>query len=798
MKVIRSRSVFSRLGIGGLVLAVLPLQVLEADARQRPWQPQDSVEVRYVSRAPDAPTTWGVARETDPVITPSPDGRYFFFLTVRGELHSDSTRVDLQVYAKDAVKEWLTAGPGRREGSPSPYRSVVKRSFSSKGEQPAILGARWAPDSNAILFLAITEAGELQAHRLDLRTGVVMQLTSHSGGIASFWTRAGALLYQIKIVEPYVPQYPMTVLERQSDASLVPPLPTTRTRTYVIHRQGKPPRALSGDSEGIRYDERWISPDGRFAVGLYEGANYDLPGHRARTLGTMPQFVLVDLDTARVKVLGLQTGDYIPHTRYFVTANVFWSADSRRFVLLNVRRTDESREPRLTDEHYLGVYEAESGAWHALQPMFEPLPADATAKTLPSKYVKAADWLREHHELLVTHHVEGQPDAAVIYAFGPDGMTRRSVEGPVSMPEKPQGLSAGREVTLGGISVALRESINDPPRIVAFDGRREVSLTAPDETLQGVWFARTVPFEWQEPDGKKVTGGLTLPRGFTKGRPVPLVIQGYSYWPEAWLPDGHTKMPSAARQALAARGIAVLEMDNPSMSADAAYRRRYVERIDAAVEALANAGIVDPARVGVTGFSHGGYLAYYAITHPGRTRLAAAICADSWRGDYARYLQSGAFGGAWGAALSTFEFVNSGSEEAYRSWRRLPRMTFWDGKAQWLEHETSFNVDRVQTPALFTLHGGLQPPGAYLSEFETIGAFMLNRKPVEYLYFPEADHQMERPRERLAMMNVTVDWMMFWLKDYEDPSPHKAKQYARWRPMRELQEQAAAARVSAR
>ncbi len=67
------------------------------------------------------------------------------------------------------------------------------------------------------------------------------------------------------------------------------------------------------------------------------------------------------------------------------------------------------------------------------------------------------------------------------------------------------------------------------------------------------------PFEWQEPDGSHRTGGLLLPRDFAPGRPVPLVIQNYFYYPQAFLPDGPHSHVDAA-QALVAQGIAVLQI----------------------------------------------------------------------------------------------------------------------------------------------------------------------------------------------------------------------------------------------
>jgi len=46
-----------------------------------------------------------------------------------------------------------------------------------------------------------------------------------------------------------------------------------------------------------------------------------------------------------------------------------------------------------------------------------------------------------------------------------------------------------------------------------------------------------------------------------------------------------------------------------------------VRKLDAAVQSLANSGIVDPSRVGLIGFSRAGYMTYYAVTLQGRYGL---------------------------------------------------------------------------------------------------------------------------------------------------------------------------------
>jgi len=58
------------------------------------------------------------------------------------------------------------------------------------------------------------------------------------------------------------------------------------------------------------------------------------------------------------------------------------------------------------------------------------------------------------------------------------------------------------------------------------------------------------------------------------------------------------------------------------------------------VDELVRQGIVDPKRVGRR-FSRGGYQVFYAVTHPGRVPLAAAMGSDFSTGSYTEYLMFG-------------------------------------------------------------------------------------------------------------------------------------------------------------
>jgi hypothetical protein len=74
-----------------------------------------------------------------------------------------------------------------------------------------------------------------------------------------------------------------------------------------------------------------------------------------------------------------------------------------------------------------------------------------------------------------------------------------------------------------------------------------------------------------------------------------------------------------------------------------------------------------------------------------------------------------------------------------------------------------------------------------LSMWEPYAAMRYLRKPVDLLLVNNDEHVLTNPAARLASQGGTVDWMRFWLQDYEDPAAPKAEQYIRWQELRALQ-----------
>jgi hypothetical protein len=79
--------------------------------------------------------------------------------------------------------------------------------------------------------------------------------------------------------------------------------------------------------------------------------------------------------------------------------------------------------------------------------------------------------------------------------------------------------------------------------------------------------------------------------------------------------------------------------------------------------------------------------------------------------------------------------------------------------------------------------------GSLLAEWELYSSLYRQHKPVDLIWIPNGQHILQKPAERLASQQMTVDWFRFWLQDYERTNSDDANQYARWRELRRTQEQ---------
>lgn len=272
----------------------------------------------------------------------------------------------------------------------------------------------------------------------------------------------------------------------------------------------------------------------------------------------------------------------------------------------------------------------------------------------------------------------------------------------------------------------------------------EVPLTAINEKLLSK--RHVAPFEeivYRAPDGRVVQGWLVRPPGFDPAGSSPLAVHIHGGPHVMWGPGFRSMWHEL--QATAARGYVVFFCNPRGSEGYGESWRAAVERdwggagqdILAGVEAVIARGGIEPARVGVTGGSYGGYMTAWLIGHT--NRFACAVAA---RGVY-----------------------NLLTEHSTSDVHELIELEF--GGFPWELHELLWqqsplaHAHRIETPLLI-LHAELdfRVP---ISEAEQLFGILRRRgQVVELVRYPREGHELTRAgetRHRADHMRRTLEWL---------------------------------------
>lgn len=342
--------------------------------------------------------------------------------------------------------------------------------------------------------------------------------------------------------------------------------------------------------------------------------------------------------------------------------------------------------------------------------------------------------------------------------------------------------------TGGRYRIEQREGLNTPPTLVAVNigtGRERLVWDLNPGLSDQYALGKVKMLDWSDDDGRVWHGRLYYPVNYVAGRKYPLVLQTHGIAPKSQFSIygvgssstfpglGPSGVSIFVAQALANHGIAVLQVEDKSGPFDLTPKEPvlYVHGYEAGVAALAGIGLVDPKRVGLSGFSRTGWYVEYALTHSDFP-YAAAFVSDNYNASYVSASLFGAAGGLLG------EFAQDNGAPGIGA-----------GLTLWLRNAPGFNLDRVHTPLRMQLEsGGL---GGIAFSWEIFNSLRLLNKPVEFYVVPDIEHgshNPQNPRQLMASGEGVVDWFDFWLNGHEDSSSSKVAQYERWRHLRSLRD----------
>lgn len=286
---------------------------------------------------------------------------------------------------------------------------------------------------------------------------------------------------------------------------------------------------------------------------------------------------------------------------------------------------------------------------------------------------------------------------------------------------------------------------NDTPaeaHVTRVDGYAPTRVSSANAGLTNQPLGKMEAVRWKSSDGMEVEGILNYPINYKAGTRVPmlLVIHG---GPAGVF--GQNFAGNAGAYPIAtfnARGYAVLR-PNPRGSSGYGKKFRFANYKDwgggdyrdlmAGVDHVTSMGVADPNRLGVMGWSYGGFMTSWVITQTKRFK-AASIGA---------------------AVTNLMSFTGTADIPGF-----LPDYMgaqFWDDLEVYRKHSAMFNIKGVSTPSLIQhCEGDLRVP---ISQgYELYNALKQQRVPVRMLVMPRQGHGPNEPKMLLKVMQTNVEW----------------------------------------
>ncbi|CAN5652603.1 S9 family peptidase [soil metagenome] len=447
---------------------------------------------------------------------------------------------------------------------------------------------RWSPDSGTLVYLSDrSERGTQQVHRIAAAGGEPTRLTTLEGGAERpCWSRDGRDIF-------------FTARRRALEGK-----PETNSEIKVASEEPRP-RAIAtiaatgGDirTVGPRHGHVWAfdqSPDGNRMAAIVSPTNR-LDDTADRTwLTVWPRNDLQEIE---------------PITSFMrQTEVVQWSPDGRSILVVGSRRPDhlydhihligaDSHDVTTFDDRGMSPYWAGYAGDHLLainaenqRTYVDRLNPDHTWERLGIGFQSGQRWIRE----------------------------------PVS---------SNRDGTMHAF---LGSSPTRPADVFSADGHgNEWRLTDLNPQLDGVDLAGMEEVIWIGHDDVQIHGWLLRPPGADPDKRLPLIVNVHGGPSMVWGNWFHGTWHDWG-QILAANGYAVL-LPNPRGSTGKGQRFSSANQNDLGghdfedvihgIQELIERGVVDPHRLGIGGWSYGGFLTAMAVVRTSRFRAAVAGAA---------------------------------------------------------------------------------------------------------------------------------------------------------------------------
>jgi dipeptidyl aminopeptidase/acylaminoacyl peptidase len=308
------------------------------------------------------------------------------------------------------------------------------------------------------------------------------------------------------------------------------------------------------------------------------------------------------------------------------------------------------------------------------------------------------------------------------------------------------GISINRAGTMIGF---VKQNAETPPEafVSGVDKFVPVKISRANADIPKMPIGKTEVVKWKSADGKEVEGLLTYPVNYQAGQKVPLLLNVHGgptgVFQQTFI-GGRGVYPLAA---FASRGYAILR-PNPRGSSGYGKDFRYANQKDwggadfqdlmSGVDKVIEMGVADENRLGVMGWSYGGFMTSWIVTQTKRFKAASA-------GAPVTNLMS--FNGT--ADIPSFVPDYFGGQA-------------WENMEIYQKHSPMFNVKGATTPTLIQ-HGEADIRVPISQGYEFYNALKAQNVPVRMIVLPRQPHGPNEPKMQIAAMQSNLDWFEKYL-----------------------------------
>ncbi len=300
----------------------------------------------------------------------------------------------------------------------------------------------------------------------------------------------------------------------------------------------------------------------------------------------------------------------------------------------------------------------------------------------------------------------------------------------------------------GNVGALVMQRADLAPEVYTVGDDGFIQISNANAAMKGIPMSRTEVIKWKSRDGREIEGLLHYPAGYQAVTKVPMILNIHGgpagVFQQTFI-GGRGSYPLAS---FAAKGFAVLR-PNPRGSSGygTEFRRANIrdwggmdyEDLMMGVDHVIGMGVADPERLGVMGWSYGGYMTSMIITKTDRFKAASA-----------------------GAPVTNLMSFN-GTADIPSFVPDYFESEFWDDPDVYAKHSAMFHIKNAKTPTLIQ-HGENDIRVPIAQGYELYNALRRRGVPTRMIVLPRQPHGIQEPKLQIATMQSNLDWFEKYLK----------------------------------